>query len=503
MSGGRCAGVLIVLACCLVASPVHALDGGRYGNVKVIEPAVQARGFVIFFTDRKGLNPANDAAAADIAKAGGLVVEVNTPAYLKRLDALNEKCHQLVGDAEWLSRQLQRARNFPRYLTPILAGTGEGGTLAGLALAQAPAVTIAGAVAVDPSSSIASRIPICSTAPVQSRPQGFTYGPVKSLQGFWSVDLTPNASKADRDYIRALQRAGAPVEIHEISRKLPTVEALRSLIAPHLTAPAPASNVSQLPLYELPVQHSSKLMAVVLSGDGGWRDLDKTIAEDLQAHGVPAVGWDTLRYFWSKKTPEQTSADLAAVIETYMAKWHANEVALIGYSFGADVMPFAYNRLPESVRSHVVLISLLGLAKSADFEIRITGWLGLPAGPQALPVLREAEKIAPGLMQCFYGEKEDDTACPELAKHGVQAFRTAGGHHFNGNYEPLERDILAGLQRRAGPLPLLEASAHSRAASHRWLAKDLGSTSLMLAALVSILTLMLLALAGYRHRLHR
>ena len=153
-------------------------------------------------------------------------------------------------------------------------------------------------------------------------------------------------------------------------------------------------------------------MAILLSGDGGWRDLDKTIAEDLQQQGVPVVGLDTLRYFWSKKTPQQTADVVAALIQTFMTKWHADKVALVGYSFGADVMPFAYNLLPPSLRDHVVLISLLGLSKSADFEISVRGWLGEPPGSDALPVLPQATKIPAHLIQCFYGQDETDTACP-------------------------------------------------------------------------------------------
>lgn len=492
MIGRRGAAALIILACLIVTSPLYALDGGRYGDVKVLEPVRPARGFVIFFTDRNGSDAANDAAAAAIVETAALVVEVNTPTYLKRLDKLNEKCHQLVWDAERLSRQLQRVRSFPNYLTPILAGVGEGGTVAELALTEAPSATIAGAVAVDPSATVASRRPICTNAAVQSGPVSFSYGPVKSLAGYWSVGLTADVPKADRNYLLALRRAGAPVEIQEVSGRPSMGQALRSLIAPHLTMPAAVSNISRLPLIELPVQHRSKLMAVVLSGDGGWRDIDKTIAEDLQQHGVPVVGLDSLRYFWSRKTPDQTAADLAAVIETFAAKWQAEDVALIGYSFGADVLPFAYNRLPEALRSHVVLIALFGLSKFADFEIRVAGWLGLPAGPEALPVAPATAKIPPRLMQCFYGAEESDSACPELAKRGVEVIRTAGGHHFNFDYRPLEQDVVASPERRVGPLPSPEVMARTKAVPRGSLTAKLDSTPFLLAAVAAMLALLLL-----------
>jgi type IV secretory pathway VirJ component len=163
---------------------------------------------------------------------------------------------------------------------------------------------------------------------------------------------------------------------------------------------------------------------------------------------VPVVGWDSLRYFWRRKTPEQTADDLTAVMQTFMAKWHASEVALIGYSFGAAALPFAYNRLPENLRSHVVMVALAGLAKSADFQVSVYGWLGLAPGPAAVPVAPQLARIPAPLMQCFYGQNEDDTACPELASRGVQVIRMPGGHHFGGNYDDLARRIFGDLQRR-------------------------------------------------------
>jgi type IV secretory pathway VirJ component len=440
--------LLIALGVC--GSSAHAFDGGRYGSVEVIEPPEPARGVVIFFSDRTGITAATEAAALTITKAGAVVVEVDTPSYLNGLDKLDEKCHELVGDAEGLSHRLQRQRKFPDYFTPVVAGIGEGGTVAELALAQAPAVTIEAAVALDPSATVSSRRPICAEASVASGPGGFRYGSPKALSGKWEIGLTSDAAKADRDYVAALLGARAPVGVRDFGSKVNAGEALRAMIESFM---APRSkggtNLGALPLSILPVPHPSGLMAVVLSGDGGWRDLDKTIAQDLQAQGVPVVGWDSLRYFWSGKTPAQTAKDLAGVLDIYMEKWHANHVALIGYSFGADVLPFAYNRLPEALRSHVAVLALLGLAKSADFEIRVSEFLGESPGPGAPQVAPELSKIPPAMVQCFYGQKEEDTVCPEFEHSGVEVIRTGGGHHFNGDYAALARRILAKLKERS------------------------------------------------------
>ena len=111
-------------------------------------------------------------------------------------------------------------------------------------------------------------------------------------------------------------------------------------------------------------------------------------------------------------------------------------------------MPFIYNRLPEPMRAQVSRLALLGLAHRADFQIRVTGWLGLPANDAALPVAPEISKVSPALVQCFYGENETDTMCPSLAGSGADVVRTSGGHHFGGDYGRLEKTIIGDRGKR-------------------------------------------------------
>src|SRR5262249_2290955 len=120
---------------------------------------------------------------------------------------------------------------------------------------------------------------------------------------------------------------------------------------------------------------------------------------------------------------------------------------LIGYSFGADILPFVYNRLPDKWRERVVQISLLGLGSHAPFEFHMTGWLEM-ADTSALPVLPELARVDLSKVQCFYGEQEDDKVCdkPELAN--AELIRTTGSHHFDGNYPKLAQRILDGAMRR-------------------------------------------------------
>ena len=454
--------VLASASLCMVAHAAESqVSGGRYGDVTVEWPQGEMRAFVVLFSAGKGWTDADAQAARALAKEGALTVGVDTGRYAANLAATAEPCRHLDGDAEAVSHQLERQLKSDRYFAPIMAGTGQGATLALHVLAQAPANTIAGAVAVDAQPKLNRDFRQCPPDPTVSRGSvlpGFVetgvtgqsaLGPMKqALRSAVKEGANAPGFHFDKDEKRLMAPLLArPPRVFDATTS--RAEQLAALVRPHLQAETSGEqDVSDLPLVELPAAHPNGKLAIVMSGDGGWRDLDKTIGEQLQKDGVSVVGWDSLRYFWSEKTPEQVSRDLARVLRAYSARWHADSFALIGYSFGADVMPFAYNRLPPAVREKVAIVSLLGFASAADFQVRVTGWLGLPPSDKALKAKPEVDRVPAGLVQCFYGENEEDTLCPALAgTHEV--IRTSGGHHFGGGYDVLEKQILNGWEKRA------------------------------------------------------
>ncbi|MDE2199237.1 MAG: virulence factor family protein [Rhodospirillales bacterium] len=428
---------LAALLCVLLAGPVRAatVSGGQYGEVEVFRPSTTLRGFVVLFSDMTGWSAADAAAGRRLAAHGMLVVGVDSERYAAKLATVKEDCHFPVGDAENVSHQLQREMGSHAYFSPIIAGIGEGGALAERVLAIAPSNTLGGAISINPAPTLDARFNPCPPDPTILHDPG--------LPGFWSIGATTRPAAPVRARAEQVRHEGGRVTIRDFAPGTDEGAMLLALAEPHLGARAPdEQDVSDLPLVLMPAKSPGAMLAIVVSGDGGWRDLDKTIAQHLQDWGVSVVGIDSLRYFWNKKTPRRTADDLARVIRTYTARWHAGSVALVGYSFGADVLPFAYNRLDPAVRDKVALMALLGFAPAADFEIRVTGWLGLPPSAEALPVAGEIAKVPPALVQCFYGAEESDTICPSLTKYGMRVIRTAGGHHFGAGYEPLARQIL-------------------------------------------------------------
>lgn len=442
----KLAALLALFAWLFAAAPASALDGGRYGDVRLATPAGTPRGYVVLFSDAGGWTPADQARLEALAAAGALAVGVDTDAYLARVASVDAACDQLVGDTEGLSRQLQREHAGAEYFFPILTGVGKGGALAGAILAQAPARTLGGAVSLDPWAVLQTSHGFCPrVANKDDGPQPQIWR-APSLDQFWSVALTPASSEAARAHFESLAALSPRLDVH--LQDAPAQDrTIAALVAPHLVQDD-FSRVGGLPLVELPSATPSRLMAVFLSGDGGWRDIDKTIGENLQSLGVSVVGWDSVRYFWRSKTPEQTAADLSAVILAYSAKWHADKVALIGFSFGADVLPFVYDRLRPGLKQHIALISLLSAGRAADWEIRVVGWLGAGPSDQATPLAPAIQQIPGKLVQCFYGDQDSGSSCPDMAGHGVEVIEKKGIHHFDGNYVAMAHQILDGFKRR-------------------------------------------------------
>ena len=75
-----------------------------------------------------------------------------------------------------------------------------------------------------------------------------------------------------------------------------------------------------------------------------------------------------------------------------MASWHAGEVALIGYSFGADVMPFAYNCLLWAT-SRLLAVCLIGYALFGT-------WLALERKRQNSGRAQVSDLDQPSLFSC-------------------------------------------------------------------------------------------------------
>jgi type IV secretory pathway VirJ component len=429
------------------------LNHGRFKDVVVYTPKGAATSFVLFISADEGWNAAAQAMALALVQQGAMVAGIDLPKFKAMLAADGADCVSPDGDLENLSHYIQAYLHNPSYLAPLLAGISSGGTLAYAALAQAPKDTFAAALTSGFCPSLNWDKPLCKGSGLESVRSPLSFGvnllPIKHLNNPWVSIESPQDARCPLRQVREFvaQVQGAAIAAVPPNLREPAFSAAFAKLAtpnPSLQVAPPPAPLVGLPVIEVAAQsgsESSDAFAILMSGDGGWAGLDQDIAASLSAKGIPVVGLDSLRYYWTPRTPDSLAADTDRIIRYYLARFGKKNVLLIGYSQGADVLPFAVNRLPPATRAHVALAAILGMSEHALFEFHVSSWISDDnSGPPTLP---EVNRISGVPVLCIYGEDEKDSLCPKLDAHRFKVVKVKGGHHFDGDYAGLAREIMA------------------------------------------------------------
>ncbi|WP_339534530.1 virulence factor family protein [Pseudomonas hunanensis] len=266
--------------------------------------------------------------------------------------------------------------------------------------------------------------------------------PKSAAHGHWNVAWNDNPDDASAAFVR--DQANAETSISDYDIHLPQV--LKAQLTQALVGHD--GNALAMPVVEVPAGQTTDTVTLFLSGDGGWRDLDRDVAGEMAKLGYPVVGIDTLRYYWQHKTPEQSAADLSELMHHYRQKWGTKRFVLTGYSFGADVLPAIYNRLPVEDQQRIDAVMLLAFARSGSFEIEVEGWLGKEG--QEAPTGPEMAKLPTSKVVCVYGvEETDESGCTENTAVG-ERLKLPGGHHFDENYPALAKRLIGEIETRQG-----------------------------------------------------
>lgn len=274
--------------------------------------------------------------------------------------------------------------------------------------------------------------------------------PKTAAHGHWLVAWNDNPDDTSAGFVR--DQANAETSISDYDINLPQV--LNNELRKILMGSDKGNGGLNIPVVEVPAGQAKDTVTLFLSGDGGWRDLDRDVAGEMAKIGYPVVGIDTLRYYWQHKSPEQSATDLSELMQHYRQKWGTKRFVLTGYSFGADVLPAIYNRLPEAEQQRVDAIILLAFARTGSFEIEVEGWLG-NAGKEAATG-PEMAKLPANKVLCIYGEEEvDESGCTEKTAVG-EAIKLPGGHHFDENYPALAQRLVDAIEKRQGKTRVAE-----------------------------------------------
>ena len=444
------------------------LPAGRFGTATVYIPEGKPKSVAIFVSGDGGWELGVINMARALSEGGAVVIGVDIRTYLASLGKAAARpgapCQMIAADFESLSHQVQKEIGMSEYLVPVLVGYSSGATVVYATLVQSPPGTFLGALSLgfcaDQDFSGAQLCPGAGLHYSANAQHELVFAPATTLKQPW---VALQGQKDEVCSAHAADEFAAQVADGRIVR-LPLVghgfsvernwmpqfkEAYASLAARAAPTAERPPEIGDLPVQEVHASGDANEFVLLITGDGGWAGLDQELAARFAASGVPTVGLNSLKYFWSERTPDETARDVTRVLRHYLAAWHKQRVLLVGYSFGADVLPFVINRLPAELRTRIASVSLLGIDSNASFEVRVADWVGGDnAGPPTRPELAQITHLP---VLCIYGRGEQDSICPQLPAGTATREEIGTGHHFGGEYATLAERILA-FARAARPV---------------------------------------------------
>jgi len=442
---------------------------GRFGSVPYVRPEGEPRRVVLLLSGDQGTGEREAAMAKELAAAGSLVFQVDTPHYFSTAGKGQGRLYPAV-NFEVLSQAGQKEAEVKAYHQPVLMGTGLGATLAYIALAESPSDTFSGAVSDGFCAALASDQPFRRGNGLETdrdwKGPGIRLLPNPAIQNPWLLLEHPGLkcpTGAPSDFLKTVSTAKllpAPTGVapQEAWRKqLPKALEVLDTYQQQMDAKMAArGDVKDLPLVEVQAQGPAKdVLAVIVTGSGGFVGLDRKMGNQLSARGVPVVGLSSLGYFWQVRNPQGSAEDLARILRHYFAAWHKSRAILIGYSQGADVVPFMASRLPADLRSKVGVIALIGPDAAAQFDMPPDGWVSKRPRLPELPVAAEIPRLKGYKVLCVYGAEEKQNICKELPPGAATLVEAPGGHGFEGDAPKLAERFVqeAGLGAEAKGRP--------------------------------------------------
>jgi type IV secretory pathway VirJ component len=449
-----------------LAGSEETVSFGRFGPVALYYGPQPPAHVVLFVSGDGGWNLGVVDMARALAGLDALVVGVDITHYLKELAASSESCLYPAADFEALSKFAQKKAGIPEYRAPVLVGYSSGATLVYATLVQAPPAEFKGGISLGFCPDLILPKPPCRGSGLQwesvQKGNKYVFLPAPGLEVPWvalqGLDDQVCAPAVTEDFVRRTRGASVvklPKVGHGFLQQQNWMPQLKDALSRIASAPPPENAVvvrslEDLPLVEVRAAGAERdILALHITGDGGWGVTDKGLAADLAANGIPVVALNSLKYFWTKRTPEGAAADLERILRLYLTVWGKRKVALIGYSLGADVLPFMLNRLPEDLQAAVGTAVLMGPSESAEFEFHLGDWLGRSPGKDALPVVPEIERMRKEIaILCVYGEKDDAHICGKLDPARARSIGVQTGHRFGGNFAPISKAVLDALRER-------------------------------------------------------
>lgn len=389
----------------------------------------------------------------EFCRMNSVVAGVDILKYYRYLRQQSTDCYTVSSDFVELATALERKFNFKGYVPPVIMGYSSGATLVYGILAQAHPGTFIGGISLGFCPDIELPEILCQVNGLETKEivkgKSFMFMPDARLGNPWVVlqGKEDKICKFQTVYDFVLKTSGAqlvalPGVGHGFSKWsdfMPqwktAYNGLVKKFSDDQTLADKMPDIDDIPCIVTREKAAAdkNLIAILFSGDGGWYGFEQAISNRLATLGISVLGIDTRKYFWNRRTPEETASDMADLMTYYGKEWNDSRFMFIGYSQGAEIVPFVLRRLPEGLRSKVISAVMLSPESSTDFQVHVTNMLGLGNKQNTYNVISEISGIPKTHQLIILGENEK-TRIPELLKNtAVEIVRIPGDHHYKSN----------------------------------------------------------------------
>ncbi|MGY4384112.1 type IV secretory pathway VirJ component [Pedobacter sp. UYP24] len=444
--------IFILLFICTPAfsQVTDSISYGKFGKITIYKPVGVPTSVALFVSGSGGWNSGVFEMAKNLANQGALVVGIDARHYEYYLSKVKDDCLYPAGDFEVLSMDIQKKYKLTTYHKPVLVGYSYGAVLVYGILAQAPANTFKGAIALGFCPDITMVKPMCKgnglTQHVLKPGKSYYLEATKTLTAPFIVlngvkDLTCPFN-ATATFLKDMPMAEL-ITLYKVGHGfkvgnnwLADYNAAYKRIVDGNSTEAKNTAAESLPLTIVSAAKKNSLPFVfMISGDGGWTSFDQSLAEALANKGLYVVGLDAQKYFWNEKTPDNTAAEINRVIMKYQEQFGKKNFILAGYSFGASVVPFLATRLSTDIEKDLKGVVSLSPDGVADFEIHISDMLNFGKEKGKYNVVSEMKKIKGLKPFCIFGKDEDDEDKAGFSKGGIKVINIPGNHHYDKDYQ--------------------------------------------------------------------
>ena len=177
---------------------------------------------------------------------------------------------------------------------------------------------------------------------------------------------------------------------------------------------------------------TEKPLVLFICGDGGINAFTTGLCNTMNTEGYSIAVLNSKSYFWSKKTPEETTSDICSYLEKELQNRSKRQFILAGYSFGADIIPFIINRLPEKLKTELASVVLLSPSGSTDFEVHYSDMLGI-GKKRNMDVIAEVNRMGSVKIATLFSSDDHIFPPNDIYLKNYSTETLPGGHHFEGN----------------------------------------------------------------------